>query len=63
MNEISTMVEALEGEPHTIKVWATRNNGVITMNEILSCTNKIWREPCAKPRILKKGKGILLIQE
>ena len=24
------MVEPLEGEPHTIKAWATRNNGVVS---------------------------------
>jgi histone demethylase JARID1 len=30
MNDISTMVEALEGEPHAIKARATRNNGVVS---------------------------------
>jgi histone demethylase JARID1 len=30
MNDISTMVEALEGERHAIKARATRNNGVVS---------------------------------
>jgi hypothetical protein len=37
MNDISTMVEGLEGEPHAIKARATRNNGVVSSKAEDAC--------------------------
>jgi histone demethylase JARID1 len=40
MNEISTLVEALEREPHKIKAWATRNNGVVSAKAEDTCMHE-----------------------
>ena len=32
MNELSTLVEALEGESHAIEVWENRNSGMVSAN-------------------------------
>jgi hypothetical protein len=40
MNDISTMVEVLKGEPHVIKVRATRNNGVVSSKAEDACMHE-----------------------
>ncbi|WJX23843.1 hypothetical protein P8452_13027 [Trifolium repens] len=40
MIEISTLVEALEREPHTIKAWATRNYGVVSAKAEDTCMHE-----------------------
>jgi hypothetical protein len=40
MIEISTLVEALEREPYTIKAWATRNYGVVSAKAEDTCMHE-----------------------
>ncbi|KOM28700.1 hypothetical protein LR48_Vigan564s001000 [Vigna angularis] len=40
MNELSTLVEALEGETHAILVWANRNTGLVSANPEDACIYK-----------------------
>ncbi|RDX79654.1 Lysine-specific demethylase JMJ18, partial [Mucuna pruriens] len=40
MNELSTLVEALEGESHAIEVWANRNTGMVSANAEDACMSK-----------------------
>ena len=39
-NELSTLVEALEGEAHAIEVWANRNTGLVSVNAEDACIYK-----------------------
>ena len=40
MNELSTLVEALEGESHPIEVWVNRNSGMVYGNAEDACIYK-----------------------
>ncbi|TKY60185.1 Lysine-specific demethylase JMJ18 [Spatholobus suberectus] len=40
MNELSTLVEALEGESHAIEVWANRSTGMVSANAKDACMYK-----------------------
>jgi hypothetical protein len=62
MIEISTLVEALEREPYTIKAWATRNYGVVSAKAEDTCMHEQDTESYLQPRIVMKGKARLIIQ-
>ncbi|MCH99880.1 putative lysine-specific demethylase JMJ14-like, partial [Trifolium medium] len=59
MNELSTLVEALEGEPHAIEAWATRNNGVVSASAEDACMNEqdMERAMC-KTKNCEEGKSL-----
>ncbi|PNY05355.1 putative lysine-specific demethylase JMJ14-like protein [Trifolium pratense] len=59
MNELSTLVEALEGEPHAIEAWETRNNGVVSASAEDACTNEqdMERAMC-KTKNCEEGKSL-----
>ncbi|XP_073226285.1 lysine-specific demethylase JMJ18-like isoform X2 [Cicer arietinum] len=58
MNELSTLIEALEGEPHAIEVWETRNVGAVSASVEDACMHEqgIERAIC-KTKNYEEGKS------
>ncbi|KAL2343139.1 hypothetical protein Fmac_004424 [Flemingia macrophylla] len=58
MNELSALVEALEGESHAIEVWASRNPGMVFSNADDACMFKQDMERAMRQtRSYKEGKN------
>ncbi|KAK7359064.1 hypothetical protein VNO77_01010 [Canavalia gladiata] len=56
MDELSTLVKALEGEPHAIAVWANRNTGMVSVNDASMYKQDVERA-MRQIRSYKQGKS------